>query len=242
MAWPSKMGNLRPPRDWHTLSLRGRHPLLHRRTPRAAAPRARRRAAPASPRGGSAGSTPATDGEAAQRSRVAAALFVFREPITSRKLADAADLVDGTRARTLAAAVAQRLQRRGAAFTPVEVAGGLLLMTSPRLADWLGRSLGGGDDPGLSPPALETLAVVAYRQPVLRAEVEAVRGVQCGEILRMLMERDFLRIVGRSEELGRPLLYGTTRKFLQVFGLRRLEDLPPIDQTRSSSAGETPAA
>jgi segregation and condensation protein B len=73
---------------------------------------------------------------------------------------------------------------------------------------------------------METLAVVAYRQPVLRAEIEAIRGVQCGEVLRQLIERDLVRIVGRSEELGRPLLYGTTRQFLQVFGLRHLEDLP----------------
>jgi segregation and condensation protein B len=78
----------------------------------------------------------------------------------------------------------------------------------------------------LSAPAMETLAVVAYRQPVLRAEVEAVRGVQCGEVLRQLIERDLVRIAGRSEELGRPILYGTTRQFLQVFGLRHLEDLP----------------
>ena len=74
---------------------------------------------------------------------------------------------------------------------------------------------------------------MAYRQPVLRAEIEAIRGVQCGEILRVLLERDLLRIVGRAEELGRPYLYGTTKKFLQVFGLRRLEDLPEIDQIRN---------
>ena len=78
----------------------------------------------------------------------------------------------------------------------------------------------------LTPPALETLSVVAYRQPVLRADVEAIRGVACGEILRQLMERDLLRIVGRSEELGRPLWYGTTKRFLEVFGLCSLDDLP----------------
>jgi segregation and condensation protein B len=70
------------------------------------------------------------------------------------------------------------------------------------------------------------LAVVAYRQPIPRSEVEAVRGVQCGDLLRQLMERDLVRIVGRSEELGRPFLYGTTKRFLEQFGLRRLEDLP----------------
>jgi segregation and condensation protein B len=73
---------------------------------------------------------------------------------------------------------------------------------------------------------METLAVVAYRQPVLRATVEAIRGVQCGEMLRQLMERDLVRIAGRSLELGRPFLYGTTKRFLQVFGLGSIDDLP----------------
>ena len=86
--------------------------------------------------------------------------------------------------------------------------------------------------------------MVAYRQPVLRAEIEAIRGVQCGEILRQLIERDLVRIVGRSEELGRPLLYGTTVRFLQVFGLRHLEDLPqphimPITKRATQDLGET---
>jgi segregation and condensation protein B len=85
---------------------------------------------------------------------------------------------------------------------------------------------------------METLAVVAYRQPVLRVGVEAIRGVQCGEILRQLMERDLVRIVGRSEELGRPLLYGTTRRFLEVFGLRHLDELPRLNQPIHSSKTE----
>lgn len=75
---------------------------------------------------------------------------------------------------------------------------------------------------------METLAVVAYRQPVSRANAEAVRGVACGELLRQLMERDLVRIVGRSEELGRPYLYGTTTRFLQLFGLPNVNALPPI--------------
>jgi segregation and condensation protein B len=84
----------------------------------------------------------------------------------------------------------------------------------------------------LSAPALETLALVAYRQPVVRADLEAIRGVQCGDILRQLMERDLLRIWGRADELGRPLMYGTTKRFLQVFGLRHLGELPRADALR----------
>jgi segregation and condensation protein B len=85
---------------------------------------------------------------------------------------------------------------------------------------------------------METLAIVAYRQPAMRAEIEAIRGVQSGEVLRQLIERDLVRIAGRSNELGRPFLYGTTKQFLQVFGLRRLEELPkvPVFQTRDAPA------
>ena len=163
--------------------------------------------------------------------RLEAVLFLAREPLSTRKLAQLAGLADGTKARSLVSKLRRRLQSRASAVEPVEVAGGIQLLTRPQLGDWLSRQYGRPGEPRLSSPAMETLAVAAYRQPVLRAEIEAVRGVQCGELLKVLMERDLLRIVGRSEELGRPYLYGTTRKFLQVFGLQRLEQLPPIDQT-----------
>jgi segregation and condensation protein B len=81
----------------------------------------------------------------------------------------------------------------------------------------------------LSGAALETLTIVSYRQPIMRADIEAIRGVQCGDILRQLMERGLVRIAGRHDSLGRPVLYGTTRRFLQIFGLKSLRDLPPID-------------
>jgi segregation and condensation protein B len=179
---------------------------------------------------------PLPDTTAAKLARVEALLFLSREPLPSRKLAALADLADGTEARSLVRELARRMRNRGSAMQPVEVAGGVQLLTRPQIADWLVKVHAPTAELRLSPPALETLAVAAYRQPVTRAEIEAIRGVQCGEILRVLMERDFLRIVGRSEELGRPFLYGTTRKFLQVFGLRRLEQLPPVDQIRNSAA------
>lgn len=174
--------------------------------------------------------------------RVEAALFLAAGPLTLRKLAALADLPDGSAARVAVEELRHRLRRRGSALQAVEVAGGVQLLTRPQLADWLIKLHGPQEQLRLSPPALETLAVAAYRQPVLRAEIEAIRGVQCGELLRLLMDRGFLRIVGRSEELGRPILYGTTPKFLQVFGLRRLEELPPIDQTLGTAAvGASPS-
>ena len=137
-----------------------------------------------------------------------------------------ANLADGTEARTVLNSLRQRYDERGCAFQVAQVAGGYQLLSRREFAQWL-RPHGTADrEIRLSPPALETLAVVAYRQPVLRAEVEAIRGVACGEILRLLMDRDLLRIVGRSEELGRPLRYGTTKRFLEVFGLCNLDQLP----------------
>ncbi len=162
-----------------------------------------------------------------------AALFLAREPLSTRKLAKLAKLADGTEARTLLKKLARRYDQRGRTLQLVEVAGGFQMLTRPQLAPWIGRLHGEAQEVRLSAPALETLSVVAYQQPVVRAEVEAIRGVQCGEILRVLMERDLLRIVGRADELGRPFLYGTTKKFLQVFGLRRLDQLPLIDQIHS---------
>ncbi|MEM8944557.1 MAG: SMC-Scp complex subunit ScpB [Planctomycetota bacterium] len=163
-------------------------------------------------------------------------LFLAREPLSTRKLAKLAKLADGTEARTLTKQLASRYDQRGRALQVVEVAGGFQLLTRPQLAPWIGRLHGDSQEVRLSAPALETLAVVAYRQPVVRAEIEAIRGVQCGEILRVLMERDLLRIVGRADELGRPFLYGTTKRFLQVFGLRRLDQLPVIDQIHSEAS------
>jgi segregation and condensation protein B len=180
---------------------------------------------------------PATDTPEGKLARLEAVLFLAREPISTRKLANLARLADGTEARTLLKTLSRRYDQRGSAIQIVEVAGGVQMFTRPVVGDWIRRMHGESEEIRLSAPALETLAVVAYRQPVVRAEVEAIRGVQCGEILRVLMERDLLRIVGRSEELGRPFLYGTTKRFLQIFGLRRLEELPPVDQIQGSLAG-----
>lgn len=168
----------------------------------------------------------------ARRSRLEAVLFLAREPLSLRKLAQSANLADATEARTLLAELRRVYDGRGCAFQVEQLAGGYQLRTRPKFAPWLRPLVPGEVEIRLTPPALETLAVVAYRQPVLRADVEAIRGVACGEILRQLMDRDLLRIVGRSEELGRPLWYGTTRRFLEAFGLSSLEELPLADVLR----------
>ena len=158
--------------------------------------------------------------------RLEAVLFLSREPLTSRKLSQYANLADGTQARTLVRRLNERYDAAGRAFRVEHVAGGYQLLTRRKFARWLRRLEHVPGETRLSAPALETLAVIAYRQPLPRADIEAVRGVNCGEILRQLMERELVRIDGRSEELGRPYLYSTTRRFLQIFGLVNLEELP----------------
>jgi segregation and condensation protein B len=174
----------------------------------------------------------------ARRSRVEAVLFLAREPLSLRKLAQLANLTDGSEARSVLNSLQARYDERQCAFQVVQAAGGYQLMSRREFATWLRRQSTREHEIRLSPPALETLVVVAYRQPILRVEVEAIRGVACGEILRQLLERDLLRIVGRSEELGRPLRYGTTKRFLEAFGLSNLDELPWSAELRSASQNE----
>lgn len=124
-------------------------------------------------------------------------------------------------------------QRRG--FRIERVAGGYQITTSPDCAPWVRVFLDEGRSSRLSRPALETLAIVAYRQPVTRAEVEAIRGVNADGVISVLLERGLIRIAGRSEGPGRPFLYGTTRDFLEHFRLGSLEDLPEGDVLRRSA-------
>lgn len=171
---------------------------------------------------------PAAPDEQAQP-RLEGILFLAREPLNTRRLAQYASLADGTAARTLIRQINRDYDARGRAVRVEEIGGGMQLLTRPAYSPWLRRLGYLPPETYLSAPSMETLAVVAYRQPVLRVEVEAVRGVACGEILRQLMERELVRITGRSDELGRPYLYGTTKRFLRQFGLRSLEALPHVE-------------
>jgi segregation and condensation protein B len=172
--------------------------------------------------------------------RVEAVLFLAREPLSSRRIAQLASLADGTEARTLVRRLNQLYDGDGSAFRVEELAGGFQMLTRPMFGPWLRRLFQTPVEMRISTPAMETLAVVAYRGPVLRSEIEAIRGVQCGDILRQLMDRDLVRIVSRSDDLGRPLLYGTTKRFLQLFGLRHLDELPMAAELRRPSPSETP--
>jgi segregation and condensation protein B len=117
----------------------------------------------------------------------------------------------------------------GRGFVLVKVAGGYRYQTHPDLSPYVERFVLEGQHSRLSAPAFETLAIVAYKQPILRADIEAIRGVACGETVRSLMEKHLVKIAGRAEEPGRPILYGTTKRFLELFGLNSLKDLPQPD-------------
>ncbi len=116
------------------------------------------------------------------------------------------------------------------AFRIEEVSGGYRLMTCPEHAPIVAAMHRSRATTRLSKPALETLSIIAYRQPITRAELESIRGVACGEVVRTLMDRRLVKITGRAEELGRPMLYGTTRQFLDTFGLASVKDLPKPEE------------
>ena len=161
-----------------------------------------------------------------ERTRIEAALFLAREPLGAKRLAQLAGLDDAARVRPLLRELNRRYETDRRAFSAVEVAGGFQLRTRPEFAPWLFRLQEVPVEVRLTGAAMETLAIIAYRQPILRADIESIRGAQSGEMLRQLLEADLIRVTGRLEEPGRPFLYGTTKKFLQVFGLLKLSDLP----------------
>lgn len=164
--------------------------------------------------------------------RLEAVLFLAREPLHSRKLSQLAGLEDGTQARSLVKRLNVEYDETGRAFLVKQVAGGFQIRTRPMFSDWLRKTRSTPASVRLSGPAMETLSVIAYRQPVLKAEIEAIRGVSCGELLRQLLDRGLVKIAGRSTELGNPFQYGTTRRFLEVFGLANIDALPRGEKLR----------
>lgn len=144
-----------------------------------------------------------------------------QDPALSTQHPTAADLI----ARAVAL-LNEAYRKTGRAFRIEQIAGGYRIMTLAEFAPVLAAFHRSRNSTRLSRAAVETLAIIAYRQPITRAHLEAIRGVGCGEVLRSLVERKLVTIKGRSEELGRPILYGTTREFLDAFGLASLKDLP----------------
>ncbi|MEJ5357528.1 MAG: SMC-Scp complex subunit ScpB [Desulfobacterales bacterium] len=156
---------------------------------------------------------------------IEALLFVADEPLAVERLRQVIGPVEGAEIHAALSQLQAEIEERRGGFTLVEVAGGFQFRTRPEYGPWVKRLL----DPRpvrLSKAALETLAIIAYKQPIIRAEIEHLRGVDCGGVLRQLLERKLIRVLGRKEIPGRPLIYATTKRFLEVFDLKDLNDLP----------------
>ncbi len=144
--------------------------------------------------------------------------------------------IDGRAIRAVVADVQERLRASQAGFDIVEVAGGYRLRTAPDCGPWVRRMLNRGKPQRISRPMIETLAIIAYRQPIARSEIESIRGVSVGHVIKALMEMQLVRIVGRSELPGRPFLFGTTTTFLDHFGLKNLSELNAVQPGVSRTA------
>ena len=160
---------------------------------------------------------------------VEALLLSTDEPLPAARIAQILGVGDAADVRRCVEVLNRRYEESGASFRIELIAKGLQILTLPVYHAWVGKLHKARADSRLSGAALETLAIVAYKQPVLRADVEAIRGVAVGDMLVRLRDMNLVRIVGRAEEIGRPLLYGTTTHFLEVFGLSALKDLPKLD-------------
>jgi segregation and condensation protein B len=174
--------------------------------------------------------------EGTQRSpslqRLEAALFVADGTLTARKLMQFAALPDAAAIPGMIEQLNQSYEASGTAFRVERLATGYQLMSRPIFARWLDKIHERQARLKLSPPAMETLTIIAYRQPLTRADLEEVRGVQSTEMLKQLMERGLVKVTGEHDSLGRPYLYGTTRLFLESFGVRSLDEMPMADVLR----------
>ncbi|MFK7789050.1 MAG: SMC-Scp complex subunit ScpB [Phycisphaeraceae bacterium] len=165
--------------------------------------------------------------------RVEAALITSERPMTAARVAEALGAAGAGKAVEEAIdALNTEYERTGRSFRIEKVAGAWRVVTLSKYADVLDGLKRTKQDNRLSASQLETLAIVAYKQPIVRAQIEAIRGSASGEVLRLLMDRHLVKVVGRAEEIGRPMLYGTTKQFLEVFGLGTLKDLPEADELK----------
>ena len=168
--------------------------------------------------------------------RIEAVLLTSDRPLTSGRIARTLDLRGAGRlVRQEIRALNQLYADSGRSFRMEEIAGTYQVMTLPQYAEVLGALRKTRITNKLTVAGIETLAIIAYRQPVVRADIVAIRGVDCGEVLKTLMDHHLIKPVGRAEALGRPVLYGTTKHFLEVFGLSDLKDLPKDGNMRPPS-------
>ena len=171
------------------------------------------------------------DVELTVESVVEAVLFASDEPLSAARLANIVE-TDTKQVRQHIKNLNEKYRANNNAFRIEQIAGGCQMLTLSPYNHWLKKLLRVRSDTKLSAAAMETLAIIAYKQPVIRADIEVIRGVAAGEVIRSLAYKGLVKIVGRAEVLGRPMLYGTTKRFLEVFGLNTLKDLPKIEELK----------
>ena len=157
-----------------------------------------------------------------------ALLFVNGDPLSLKRIAEILE-VDQENVKLLLAQLIQDMNQQERGLTIIEVAGGYQLCTKPHLAGFLEKLVQIKENK-LSIPALETLSIIAFKQPITKQEIEAIRGVRVDKVLANLLERNLIKELGRKEAIGRPIIYGTTEVFLKCFGLNSLEDLPELPE------------
>jgi segregation and condensation protein B len=158
---------------------------------------------------------------------IEALIFSSENPLALDRIREILGEVPKKEVQRLISEMVEEYRQGPKGFIIAEVAGGFQFRTRTELAEWV-RKLKKTRPPGFSPAAMETLAIIAYRQPIIRLEVEKIRGVDCGGVLRTLLERTLVKIIGKKDVPGRPLVYGTTQKFLEAFGLKDLSSLPTL--------------
>ena len=168
-------------------------------------------------------------------------LFITDRPLKPGRIADVIDGVDARRVREMILEIQDDYLRRNSAIQVVEVGGGFQMSTKPEYGRWVRRLYNEKMTTKLSNAALETLAIIAYKQPITRAEMEAIRGVDVAGPLERLLERSLVRVVGKKDTVGRPLVYGTTDEFLRMFGLNKVSDLPDLQVFAAKSLHEKQA-
>lgn len=173
------------------------------------------------------------------RSILEALLFISGEPLTTANIKKILD-IDTNEIEGITRELINEYQLKDSGLFIAEIAGGIQMVTSPSVAPWVKKYLATAMPTRLSHQSLETLAIVSYKQPIIKSEIEAIRGVNSDGVLRTLLERRLIKILGRKEVPGRPLLYGTTREFLQYFGLKDLSELPTLKEFQESEPESQP--
>jgi len=164
---------------------------------------------------------------------IEALLFVSNDSLSQEQIKNIIEDVTPDEISGAIEQLKEEYAKTGRTFQIVEVAGGWQMMTDPSMAKWI-RRLYKRSKPRLSAPSLETLAIIAYRQPLARSEIEMIRGVNVDGVIYTLMERGLIKVAGRKDAPGRPILYGTTKEFLQHFGLNSLQELPMLKEFKES--------